>query len=340
MNVLLTGGAGYIGSHTAFEILNHGHRVTILDNLSNSSKMAVDRVQRLANKPIDFHKEDMLDISALDSLFSASKFDAVVHLAGLKSVGESVEKPLDYYRVNLESTINLCRMMLKHRVNNLVFSSSATVYGKPERIPIDESCALTDAANPYGRTKLMIEKMLEDICAANPLMNVIRLRYFNPVGAHKSGEIGEDPNGIPNNLLPFITQVAVGKLKELVVFGDDYPTADGTCIRDYIHVCDLAKGHQAALKKLESNPGLKTFNLGSGRGYSVLELISAFERVNRLKIPYRIGGRRAGDISVSYTDPSLAKKELGWKTEMTIDDICRDAWAWQNKNPNGYAELP
>lgn len=337
MKVLLTGGAGYVGSHTAVELLNHGYEVSVIDNLSNSSSMAIERVQRLSNKSIDFYEEDLLNIKAVDRIFSQSKFDAVIHFAGLKAVGESVEKPLDYYRVNIESTINLCQIMLDHKVNNLVFSSSATVYGEPERIPIDESCLIIDAANPYGRTKLVIERMLEDVCRANSELNVIRLRYFNPVGAHGSGEIGEDPGGTPNNLLPFVSQVAVGRLKELIVFGNDYPTDDGTCLRDYIHVCDLARGHQAALKKFKSNPGLLTYNLGSGRGCSVLEVISAFERVNGIKIPYTVGDRRSGDIAVSYTDPSLAKKELGWETEMTLDDICRDAWNWQKKNPKGYS---
>lgn len=336
MKVLLTGGAGYVGSHTAVELLNQGYEVSVIDNLSNSSSMVIERVQRLTNKPIDFYEEDLLNIKALDRIFSQSKFDAVIHFAGLKSVGESMAKPLDYYRVNIESSINLCQMMQDHKVNSLIFSSSATVYGEPERIPIDESCLTIDAANPYGRTKLVIERMLEDVCRANSDMNVIRLRYFNPVGAHGSGEIGEDPNGIPNNLLPFVSQVAVGRLKELIVFGNDYPTDDGTCIRDYIHVCDLARGHQAALNKIKSNPGLMTLNLGSGHGCSVLEMISTFERVNGIKIPYTIGDRRPGDIAVSYTDPSLAKKELGWQTKMMLDDICRDAWRWQKKNPQGY----
>lgn len=336
MKILLTGGAGYVGSHTAVEILNHEHEVTIVDNLSNSSKIAVRKITQLTNKPAEFIETDLLDKNTLDNIFKRNKFDAVVHFAGLKSVGESVTHPLDYYRVNILSTINLCEIMLKHQVNNLVFSSSATVYGEPERIPIDENCSVCDAANPYGRTKLVIERMLEDLCTAHPELNVIRLRYFNPVGAHQSGEIGEDPRGIPNNLLPFVTQVAVGKLKELIVFGNDYPTPDGTCIRDYIHVNDLAEGHLAALKKLESNPGLLTFNLGTGKGVSVLEMIAAFEKVNGLKIPYKVGARRQGDIAVSYTDPTLAARELGWKARLSLEDICRDAWKWQNKYPAGY----
>lgn len=336
MKVLLTGGAGYVGTHTAVKMLSRDHEVTIVDNLSNSSEIAVKNVERLTNKPVAFHEIDLLDKDALDDVFKQTNFDAVIHFAGLKSVGESVKNPLDYYRVNILGTINLCQVMLEHQVNNLVFSSSATVYGEPDRIPIDETCSVTDAANPYGRTKLVIERMLEDLCHAHPQLNIVRLRYFNPVGAHQSGEIGEDPRGIPNNLLPFISQVAVAKLKELVVFGNDYPTADGTCIRDYIHVNDLAEGHLAALKKFASKSGLLTYNLGTGRGVSVLEMIETFERVNDVKIPYEIGDRRPGDIAVSFTDPTLAAKELNWKAKLSLEDMCRDAWNWQSKNPAGY----
>lgn len=336
MHVLLTGGAGYIGTHTAVEFINAGHTVTIVDNLSNSSVKAVRRVERLTNSSIDFHEVDLLETVPLDQIFRTSHFDAVVHFAGLKAVGESVSKPLDYYRNNISGTINLLDSMLKYGVEKLVFSSSATVYGDPERIPIDENCRIVDASNPYGRTKLMIEKILEDICAATGSLNVARLRYFNPAGAHESGEIGEDPSGIPNNLLPFVTQVAVGKRKKLVVFGNDYPTPDGTCIRDYIHVVDLARGHLAAMAKLEQNPGLVSYNLGTGNGYSVMDIIKAFEKANNLELRYEIGARRPGDIPASYTDPALAKAELGWAAEKDIEDICRDAWNWQQRNPDGY----
>jgi len=338
LNVLLTGGAGYIGSHTAVELLNAGHDVTIVDNLSNSSYMAVQRVERLTNRQISFHEKDLLDNSVMDPIFNASEYDSVIHFAGLKSVGESVNDPLSYYRTNILSTLNLCESMLKAGINNLVFSSSATVYGEPEVVPIDEQSKVIDATNPYGRTKLMIEKILEDFAAANNTLNIALLRYFNPGGAHASGEIGEDPNGIPNNLLPFVTQVAVGKRAELVVFGNDYPTSDGTCIRDYIHVVDLAKGHLAALEKLNERPGLVTYNLGTGTGYSVLDIVQAFERANNLNLPYVIGPRRAGDIPSSFTNPALALSELNWKAEKTIEDICRDAWNWQLRNPDGYAE--
>lgn len=337
MQVLLTGGAGYIGTHTAVEFVQAGHEVVVVDNLSNSSTMAVRRVERLTNHAIPFHEVDLLNAPSLEAVFRDTHFDAVVHFAGLKAVGESVAKPLAYYKNNLSGTINLLDCMMRHGVHKLVFSSSATVYGDPERVPIDEHSRIVDASNPYGRTKLMIEKMLEDLCASEPAFNVARLRYFNPAGAHESGQIGEDPTGIPNNLLPFVTQVAVGKRDKLVVFGNDYPTPDGTCVRDYIHVVDLARGHLAALAKLGELPGLVTYNLGTGRGYSVLDIIAAFEKANHLKLPYEIGARRSGDIPASFTDPSLARKELNWQAEKTIEDICRDAWHWQQHNPNGYA---
>jgi UDP-glucose 4-epimerase len=336
MKILLTGGAGYIGTHTAVILLNAGHQVTVLDNLSNSSIKAVKRVERLTNSSIIFHKADILDPPAIDEVLASDRFDAIVHFAGLKAVGESVANPLAYYRNNITGSINLFESMLRNDVNKLVFSSSATVYGEPAQVPLSETSPVTDAANPYGRTKLMIEKILEDLCASNRGFHVARLRYFNPAGAHESGEIGEDPAGIPNNLLPFVTQVAVGKRDKLVVFGDDYPTPDGTCIRDYIHVMDLARGHLAALEKLTSEPGLVTYNLGTGEGYSVLDIIHAFERANNLQLPYEIGPRRAGDIPASFTDPALATNELGWQTEKTMDDICRDAWNWQQRNPEGY----
>jgi len=337
MKVLLTGGAGYIGTHTAVEFINAGHEVTVIDNLSNSSVKAIKRVERLTNASIDFHEADLLDGATVGDIFKAARFDAVVHFAGLKAVGESVSKPLAYYRTNIGGTINLLESMLASGVHKLVFSSSATVYGEPERIPIDEDCRIIDAANPYGRTKLMIERMLADVCAAHPELNVARLRYFNPAGAHESGEIGEDPRGIPNNLLPFVTQVAVGKREELVVFGNDYPTPDGTCIRDYIHVVDLARGHLAAMAKLEQDPGLVTYNLGTGTGYSVMDIIGAFEKANDLELPWRQGPRRPGDIPASFTNPERARRELGWTAEKTIEDICRDAWRWQQRNPDGYS---
>ena len=336
LNVLLTGGAGYIGSHTAVEFLNAGHNVIVVDNLSNSSMTSVKRVERLTNKSITFYEIDLLDAVNFDKVFDEHNIDAVVHFAGLKAVGESVSKPLEYYRTNLATTLNLCESMLSHGVRNLAFSSSATVYGEPESMPLNEDSPVIDATNPYGRTKLMIEKILADVSASASSLNIALLRYFNPGGAHISGEIGEDPTGIPNNLLPFVSQVAVGKREELVVFGDDYPTDDGTCIRDYIHVVDLAKGHLAAVEKLTQNPGLITCNLGTGTGYSVLDIIHAFEKANDLKIPYRMGPRREGDIPSSYTDPAYAKTLLGWEAKLGIEEICRDAWHWQSKNPNGY----
>ena len=338
MKILLTGGAGYIGSHTSVELINAGHEVFIVDNLSNSSFEAVRRVERLTNSKIRFFHEDLLNLKGLDQVFEAISFDAVIHFAGLKAVGESVSNPLDYYQTNINGALNLCRLMQKHHVMKLVFSSSATVYGQPDKMPISENSPATDAANPYGRTKLMIEKILEDLSAADSNFSIAVLRYFNPAGAHESGEIGEDPGGIPNNLIPYISQVSVGKHKTLTVFGDDYPTADGTCIRDYIHIVDLARGHLAALDRLDHLSGLVTYNLGSGRGYSVFDVVKAYENANNIKIPVTIGPRREGDIPESYTDPTLAKKELNWQTEKSIEDICRDAWNWQQRNPDGYLE--
>lgn len=338
MKVLLTGGAGFIGSHTAVELLNSGHEVVILDNLANSSVKAMHRVERLTNQTIKFYERDALDRVGLDDVFTREDVDAVVHFAGLKAVGESVGDPLNYYHVNLNSAIAVCQAMLKHGVKHLVFSSSATIYGEPKQVPITEQSEVIDAANPYGRSKLMIEKILEDTCHANPDFNVARLRYFNPAGAHSSGEIGEDPQGIPNNLLPFVTQVAVGKRELLTVNGNDYPTPDGTCIRDYIHVVDLAKGHLAALNKLQENPGLVTYNLGTGKGYSVLDIVAAFSAATNVEVPYKLGPRRPGDIPTSFTDPTAARMELGWSAELGIEDICRDAWHWQQKNPSGYQD--
>jgi len=338
MNILLTGGAGYIGSHTALELLKAGHDVIVVDNFANSSPEALIRVEKLAARSLTQYAVDLLDRPSLEDVFRQHAVDAVIHFAGLKAVGESVSHPLEYYHTNLLSSINLVEVMEQFDVRNLVFSSSATVYGEPEEMPITEAAKVSDAANPYGRTKLMIEKILEDLQRSSRHWNIIRLRYFNPAGADSSGEIGEDPNGIPNNLLPFVTQFAVGKHPKLVVNGDDYPTQDGTCIRDYIHVTDLALGHLAALGRLQQAPGLATYNLGSGRGQSVLEVINAFEQATGLKLNYEIGSRRAGDIPESYTDPTLAERELKWQTTRSMRDICTDAWRWQQQNPNGYPE--
>jgi UDP-glucose 4-epimerase len=308
----------------------------VVDNLANSKEESLSRVQDLAGDTLTFHKVDLLDKESLDAVFAGSSVDAVVHFAGLKAVGESVTIPLSYYHNNVTGTLILCEVMKKYNVKNLVFSSSATVYGDPHKVPITEDFPLS-ATNPYGRTKLMIEEILRDLYLADETWNVALLRYFNPVGAHSSGRIGEDPNGIPNNLLPYITQVAVGKLPMLSVFGDDYPTSDGTGVRDYIHVVDLALGHLKALENLATNPGIVTYNLGTGQGYSVLEMVSAFEKASGKKIPYKIVGRRPGDIASCYADPSLAKKGLGWSAQRGINEMCADAWKWQSGNPNGYA---
>ena len=336
MKILVTGGAGYIGSHTCFELLKEGYDVIVVDNLSNSKEESLKRVQELAGRTLEFHKVDLLDKHSLDAVFANASVNAVVHFAGLKAVGESVAIPLSYYHNNVTGTLILCEVMGKHNVKNIVFSSSATVYGDPYKVPITEDFPLS-ATNPYGRTKLMIEEILRDLHGADDAWNVALLRYFNPVGAHPSGRIGEDPNGIPNNLLPFITQVAVGKLPSLSVFGDDYPTPDGTGVRDYIHVVDLAIGHLKALEKLNSKPGVVTYNLGTGQGYSVLEMVSAIEKASGKKVPFKIVGRRSGDIASCYADPSKAKEELGWSAKRGIDEMCADAWKWQSSNPNGYA---
>jgi UDP-glucose 4-epimerase len=336
MRILVTGGAGYIGSHTCVELLDAGYDVVSVDNLSNSSMESVKRVREITGKSLEFRKVDMLDKKGLEAVFQASKFDSVIHFAGLKAVGESVEIPISYYLNNLAGTLVLCEVMKERNVRNLVFSSSATVYGDPETVPVKEDFPVS-AVNPYGRSKLMVEAILKDLYASDNSWNISLLRYFNPVGAHPSGRIGEDPNGIPNNLLPYVSQVAVGRLKELSVFGNDYPTADGTGIRDYIHVVDLAKGHIKALAKLESaKSGVLTYNLGTGRGYSVLEMINAFEKASGKKIPFKIVDRRAGDIAACYADPTLAEKELGWAAELGLEEMCRDAWNWQLKNPDGY----
>ena len=335
MTILVTGGAGYIGSHTCLELLAAGYSVAVVDNLSNSKIESLKRVQRLAGKSLTFHKADLRDKDALSAVFDAIDIQAVIHFAGFKAVGESVLFPLLYYQNNITGTLVLCDVMKNHQVKNLVFSSSCTVYGDPHKVPVTEDFPL-HVTNPYGRTKLMIEEILKDIHVSDPAWNIALLRYFNPVGAHDSGQIGEDPNGIPSNLLPYITQVGVGKLKELQVFGNDYPTPDGTGVRDFIHVVDLAAGHIHALNKIAENSGVVTFNLGTGRGYSVLEMITAFETASGKRIPYRIVARRPGDVASSYADPSKAQREMGWTARRFLDDICRDAWRWQSQNPNGY----
>ncbi|MBK5963697.1 UDP-glucose 4-epimerase GalE [Thiocystis minor] len=335
MRVLVTGGAGYIGSHTCVELLAAGMRVVVVDNLSNSKEESLHRVRGIAGKDLGFVQADLRDRPALDAILREDRFDAVIHFAGLKAVGESVEMPLHYYDNNLGGTLSLCQAMAAAGVKNLVFSSSATVYGDPASVPIREDFPLL-ATNPYGRSKLFIEEILRDLSISDHAWNISLLRYFNPVGAHPSGRIGEDPNGIPNNLMPYVAQVAVGKLPRLRVFGNDYPTADGTGVRDYIHVVDLARGHLAALRKLPSQPGVMVHNLGTGQGYSVLEMVAAFERVSGRPVPYDIVARRAGDIAVCYADPTLARTELGWQAEHGIDDMVTDAWRWQSKNPHGY----
>jgi len=333
--ILVTGGAGYIGSHTSLALLNAGYHVIVVDNLLNSKTESLKRVEQLTGKKITFHQTDLLDQSGLEAIFASEKIDSVIHFAGLKSVGESVRLPLYYHHNNITGTLLLLEVMKKAGVKNLVFSSSATVYGDPASVPILETFPLS-ATNPYGRTKLFIEEILRDVFVSDKSWNLTLLRYFNPVGAHESGQIGEDPNGIPNNLLPYISQVAVGKLKELSVFGNDYPTPDGTGVRDYIHVVDLADGHVKAVKKLEGNPGLQVYNLGTGIGYSVLDMIKAFEKASGKRIPYRISERRPGDIAACYADSTKANLELGWKAERNLEAMCTDAWRWQSQNPNGY----
>ena len=337
MNVLVTGGAGYIGTHTTVELLNAGHSVVCVDNLVNSKVEAVKRVEKITGKSVKFYEGDIRDRKILDKIFEENKIDAVINFAGLKAVGESCAKPLEYYENNIEGLLILMFAMRDHGVKNLVFSSSATVYGKPKSVPIREDFPLS-TSNPYGSTKLFIEYMLKDVYKADPSFNIAILRYFNPVGAHESGLIGEDPKGIPNNLCPYITQVAVGKRKELGVFGNDYNTPDGTGVRDYIHVVDLAKGHVLAVNKLAENPGLLIVNLGTGHGYSVLDMVKAFEKVTGKPIPYKIMPRRPGDIDECYADPSYAEKILGFKAEKTLEDMVRDAMRWQTMNPDGYGE--
>jgi UDP-glucose 4-epimerase len=335
MSILVTGGAGYIGSHTCVQLLDAGYEIVIVDNLSNSFKESIHRIQSITGKTFGFYEEDVCNEVALRKIFKEHDIQAVIHFAGLKAVGESVEFPLRYYDNNLGSTLSLLKIMAEFEVKNLVFSSSATVYGDPHTTPITEDFPLS-ATNPYGQSKLMIEYILQDLHHTSPDWNIAILRYFNPVGAHSSGMIGEDPNGIPNNLVPYISQVAIGKLPVLNVFGNDYPTPDGTGVRDYIHVVDLADGHLAALKKLDTNCGLVIYNLGTGTGYSVLEMIQAFSRVSSRDIPYTIGPRRPGDIATCFADPSKAEKELAWTAKRSLDEMCRDTWNWQQKNPEGY----
>lgn len=336
MSILVTGGAGYIGSHTVVELQNAGYEVVVVDNLSNSSRESLKRVEKITGKPVTFYEADILDREALNRIFEKESIESCIHFAGLKAVGESVRKPWEYYENNIAGTLTLVDVMRKHGVKNIIFSSSATVYGDPAVIPITEECPKGQCTNPYGWTKSMLEQILTDMQKADPEWNVILLRYFNPVGAHESGLIGEDPEGIPNNLTPYITQVAIGKLKEVGVFGNDYDTPDGTGVRDYIHVMDLAEGHVKALKKFDDKPAVYIYNLGTGHGYSVLDVIHAFSKAVGKEIPYVIKPRRAGDIATCYSDATKAKVELGWEAKRNLDDMCRDAWNWQSKNPNGY----
>lgn len=335
MNILVTGGAGYIGTHTCVELLNAGYDIVVLDNLYNSCEKAVETVKELTGRDFPFYKADLLDYEATEKVFEENKIDSVIHFAGLKAVGESTRIPIRYYHNNITGTLNLIDIMQKHNVYNIVFSSSATVYGMPKTVPITEDFP-TSTTNPYGSTKLMIENILKDVYAANNKWSVTLLRYFNPIGAHKSGKLGEDPKGIPNNLLPYVAQVAVGKLECIHVFGNDYPTPDGTGVRDYIHVVDLAIGHLKALEKKTNQPGVHTYNLGTGHGYSVLDIIHAFEKACGKELPYKIEPRRPGDIAQCYANPAKAKSELGWEAERGIAEMCEDLWRWQSNNPDGF----
>ncbi len=335
MNILLTGGAGYIGSHTCVMLLEQGHDVIVVDNLCNSKVESLKRVEIITGRNVLFYQEDLCNLPKVEEIFRENPIDAVIHFAGLKSVAESVAQPLKYYQNNIDATLVLCEAMQANGVKNFVFSSSATVYGNPETMPINEN-APVGAFNPYGRSKLFIEEILADLYVSDKTWNIALLRYFNPVGAHASGMIGEDPSGLPNNLMPYVSQVAVGKLPKLMVYGDDYDTPDGTGVRDYIHVMDLAEGHLKALEKLQADPGLVKYNLGTGKGYSVLEMVAAFEKASDKQIPYQIVGRRPGDIPTCYADPSYAERELGWTARRGIDEMCADAWRWQSINPKGY----
>ena len=336
MKVLLSGGAGYIGSHTAIELRSAGHDVVIVDNFSNSKPEVLRRLEKITGAPFAFHCADVCDKAAMDKIFADEKPEAIINFAGYKAVGESVEKPLEYYRNNLDSTLTLLELMKKYGVHNIVFSSSATVYGAPDSVPINESAAVGRCTNPYGWTKYMIEIILKDACRADPALSAVLLRYFNPIGAHERGLIGEDPQGIPNNLMPYITQVASGRLEKLHIFGNDYDTPDGTGVRDYIHVVDLARGHVCAIKYAAENKGADVINLGTGKGYSVLEMVKTFSEVSGVNIPYEINARRAGDIAECYADPTKAKEKLGWVAEKNLRDMCRDSWRWQKNNPHGY----
>ena len=336
MSILVTGGVGFIGSHTVVELQNAGYDVVVLDNLCNANPKVLDRIEAITSKKVPFYQADIRDREALNEIFDKESIDSVIHFAGLKAVGESVQKPLEYYDNNISGTLVLVDVMRQHGCKNIIFSSSATVYGDPAFVPITEECPKGVCTNPYGWTKSMLEQILSDIQKADNEWNVVLLRYFNPIGAHKSGTIGENPNGIPNNLMPYITQVAVGKREELGVFGDDYDTPDGTGVRDYIHVVDLALGHVKALKKIEEKAGLKIYNLGTGCGYSVLDVVHNFEKASKVKIPYSIKPRRAGDIATCYADASKAKEELGWEAQYGILEMCEDSWRWQKNNPNGY----
>lgn len=336
MRILVTGGAGYIGSHTCVELLNEGYEVVVVDNLYNANKKALDRVEEITGKKVTFYETDICDKEGMNAIFDKEEVDAVIHFAGLKAVGESVAKPIEYYQNNIAGTLTLCDVMRAHGVKNIIFSSSATVYGDPAMIPITEECPKGICTNPYGWTKWMLEQILTDLQTADPEWNVILLRYFNPIGAHKSGMIGEDPKGIPNNLLPYVAQVAIGKLECLGVFGDDYDTPDGTGVRDYIHVVDLARGHVKAIRKLADKEGVSVYNLGTGNGYSVLQVVHAFEKACGHPIKYQIKERRPGDIAQCYCAPEKAKNELGWTAEYGIEEMCEDSWRWQSQNPNGY----
>ena len=336
--ILVTGGAGFIGSHTIVELQKAGYEVVVVDNLDNSSKTSLERVQKITGLPVAFYQVDIRDRAGLDRILTEHPCDACIHFAGLKAVGESVEKPWEYYENNIGGTLTLLDVLRRHSCKNIIFSSSATVYGDPAEIPITEKCPKGQCTNPYGWTKSMLEQIMMDMQKADPEWNIVLLRYFNPIGAHSSGTIGEDPNGIPNNLMPYITQVAIGKRKKLGVFGNDYDTHDGTGVRDYIHVVDLARGHVCALKAIDRRCGLAIYNLGTGHGYSVLDVVKAFEKANGVKVPYSIKPRRAGDIATCYSDPSKAERELGWKAEYGIEEMCRDSWHWQCQNPNGYKD--
>ncbi|MCL2204463.1 MAG: UDP-glucose 4-epimerase GalE [Defluviitaleaceae bacterium] len=334
--VLVTGGAGYIGSHTCVELLNNGYQIAVIDNLSNSHPQAIDRVKEITGRDFPFHEGDVCDEAALDEICKAYPFDCVIHFAGLKAVGESVDLPLAYYKNNIGSTVKLLEAMGKYKINNFIFSSSATVYSGENTMPLTES-SVRGCINPYGWTKFMNEQIIRDTATARAGMSAVLLRYFNPIGAHESGQIGENPSGVPNNLMPFISQTVAGKYAELSVYGNDYDTPDGTCIRDYIHVTDLAAGHVAAIRFCQSHKGTRAFNLGTGQGTSVLEMVHTFERVNGVKVPYRIAPRRPGDFPVSYADPSQAEETLHWRAEKTLEQACADTWRWQKKNPNGYS---